>query len=76
MEAAIAQLQGGEQASDQHVVVINAFDVPKISYDVVSRKMYADKAPRSIFADAKVLRLLACMHTCVAHAAGLADGMC
>ncbi len=57
MEAAIAQLQGSEQAGDQHVVVINAFDVPKVSYDVVSRKMNADKAPRSIFADAKVRQL-------------------
>lgn len=53
VEQAICQLQGQGQGV-QLVEVINAFDVPKVSYDAVGKKMYADAAPRSLFADAQV----------------------
>lgn len=41
MEAAIRQLQGST-TGDELVAIINAFDVPKISYDPVSKRLYAD----------------------------------
>lgn len=53
IEAAIVQLQGTGTAKEL-VAVIDAFDVPKISYDPVGRKMYADKQPRSFLANATV----------------------
>lgn len=53
MGAALAQLRGcGEVA--QLVAVVDAFDVPKISYDPVGRKMFADSRPRRLFAGAEV----------------------
>ncbi len=54
VDAALGQLQGGAVQDAARIVVINAFDVPKISYDPVGRKMYADKDQRTIFGDAKV----------------------
>lgn len=53
METAILQLQGSGASAEQ-VVVVNAFDIPKVSYDPVGRKMFADNAPRTLFADAMV----------------------
>ena len=53
IEAAIAQLQGNNQAAEL-VSVINAFDVPKISYDPVGRKLYADHQPRTVLAGSQV----------------------
>ena len=53
VDAAISQLQGTGQGAEL-VEVINAFDIPKISYDPVGRKMLADSAPRSMFADVNV----------------------
>lgn len=46
-------LQGGAQATST-VVVVDAFSVPKISYDPVGRKMFADPQPRHLFAGAEV----------------------
>jgi hypothetical protein len=53
VEAAVAQVLGTGQGLEL-ISIINAFDVPKISYDPVARKMYADDAPRVLFADAQV----------------------
>jgi hypothetical protein len=53
IEAAVTQLRGGGPSRDD-VAVISAFDIPKISYDPVSSKMYADKAPRTLFPGARV----------------------
>jgi hypothetical protein len=53
VEAAITQLRDGGPSRDD-VAVISAFDIPKISYDPVSSKMYEDKAPRILFPGAKV----------------------
>ena len=53
VQSALAELKGGRQTLEL-CAVINAFDVPKISYDPVGRKLYADAKPRSIFAAALV----------------------
>lgn len=49
----LAELQGGRQALELSAV-INAFEVPKISYDPVGRKLYTDPKPRTIFSGALV----------------------
>ncbi|KAG1674469.1 hypothetical protein FOA52_003074 [Chlamydomonas sp. UWO 241] len=51
VESVLVQLRGGRQAVEV-TSVINAFDVPKISYDAVGRKLYHDTSKRSIFAQA------------------------
>lgn len=53
VQAALAELRGGGQSLEL-CAIINAFDVPKISYDPVGRKLYADGKPRTIFAPALV----------------------
>jgi hypothetical protein len=53
VDSILSLLKGGSQALEKHAV-INAFQVPKISYDAVGRKLYADDKPRSIFAPAAV----------------------
>jgi hypothetical protein len=55
IDAALTQLKGGAQAADL-ITVVNAFAVPKISYDPVGRKMIADHKPRHLLADAQVCR--------------------
>eukprot|EP00798_Chlamydomonas_sp_ICE-L_P003761 gene3761-13821_t len=52
IELAIAQLQGSSQAAEM-VAVINAYEVPKISYDPVGRKLYADHQQRTLLAGAE-----------------------
>jgi DNA polymerase epsilon subunit 2 len=44
--------RGGARQGLELCSVINAFTVPKISYDPVGRKLYANNEPRSIFAPA------------------------
>lgn len=61
VQSALAELRGGRQALEL-CAIINAFDVPKISYDPVGRKLYADIKPRAIFAPALVR--VACMDKC------------
>lgn len=53
--------QGG--AGTELITVVSAFDVPKVSYDPVGRKMFADKAMRSLCGDAHVSRLWPKWHT-------------
>lgn len=62
VESAIAQIMGKGQGFEL-VTIINAFDIPKISYDAVGRKMFADTVPRSLFADATVSKDLKHSHT-------------
>ena len=59
VESVISQMRGvgsggGTRQGLELCSVINAFTVPKISYDPVGRKLYADNEPRSIFAPANV----------------------
>ncbi len=49
----LAELKGGRQ-SVELCAVVNAFEVPKISYDPVGRKLYTDPKPRAIFSGALV----------------------
>lgn len=53
VEATLAQLRGSLQQLELFAVV-NAFQVPKISFDPVGKKLYEDSAPRSILAPAQV----------------------
>ncbi|KAF5832407.1 hypothetical protein DUNSADRAFT_11709, partial [Dunaliella salina] len=48
---------GGAQAISM-VNVVNAFAVPKISYDPVARKMFNDTTPRHLFASAEAKQKL------------------
>lgn len=53
VESVLSQLRGSRQAVEV-TAVINAFAVPKISYDPVGRKLFEDTSKRSIFAAANV----------------------
>lgn len=53
MESAIRQLAGTTSERDL-VFVIDAFDVPKISYDPITKRLYADNHPKSLIATAQV----------------------
>lgn len=53
VEATLARLRGSLQQLELFAVV-NAFHVPKISFDPVGKKLYEDSAPRSILAPAQV----------------------
>eukprot|EP00955_Chlamydomonas_euryale_P003095 32725-Chlamydomonas_euryale.AAC.13 len=68
VHSALAQLRGGRQAVEV-TNVINAFQVPKISYDPVGRKLYKDTSARSILGPATVRRN--CMHACTARMGSL-----
>eukprot|EP00877_Chromochloris_zofingiensis_P012640 jgi/Chrzof1/762/Cz01g27210.t1 len=52
MESAIRQLAGTTSERDL-VFVIDAFDVPKISYDPITKRLYADNHPKSLIATAQ-----------------------
>jgi hypothetical protein len=62
VSGAVTQLAGSLQ-SIERMVVINAFEVPKICWDPIGKKLYADTASRTIFPDAQVSGALP-LHWC------------
>ena len=53
LERHLKELQGTAE-EDQIATVVSAFDVPKISYDSIHRKFYAEDRHNSLLGDAQV----------------------